>query len=67
MQYKDEKGNVLYGFSQESLSKTNSAISKTNKYLQLLIVLMVLFLGVFIGFLVWLEYNDVFTRLIYGG
>ncbi|MEK6861700.1 MAG: hypothetical protein AABY07_07050 [Nanoarchaeota archaeon] len=66
MKYKDDKGNVLYGFSQENLERTNKEIRRTNRYMQTLIILFIIFLAVFISFLVWLEINNVFTRLIYG-
>jgi len=66
MKYKDDKGNVLYGFSQENLEKTNKEISRTNRYMQTLIILFIIFLAIFISFLVWLEINNVFTRIIYG-
>ena len=66
MKYKDDKGNVLYGFSQENLEKTNREIKRTNRYMQTLIILFVVFLAVFISLLIWLELNNVFTRIIYG-
>lgn len=65
MKYKDEKGNTLYGFSQENLERTNSEIKRTNKYMQILIILFIIFLAVFVSFLIWLEVNNVFTRIIY--
>ena len=65
MKYKDDKGNVLYGFSQENLERTNKEIKKTNKFLQILIILFIIFLAVFVSFLIWLEINNVFTRIIY--
>ena len=66
MKYKDEKGNTLYGFSQENLEKTNREIRKTNRYMQVLIVLLLVFLVIFVSFMVWLEANNVVTRIIYG-
>ena len=65
MKYKDKDGKILYGFSQENLEKTNREIRKTNKYLQILIIFLALFLIIFIAALTWLEINDVITRLIY--
>jgi len=65
MKYKDKEGNVLYGFSQENLEKTNREIKKTHRYLQALIALFIIFLAIFISFLVWLEMNDVITRIIF--
>jgi len=65
MKYKDKDGKVLYGFSQENLERTNREIRKTNKYLQILIIFLALFLIIFIAALMWLEINDVITRLIY--
>lgn len=66
MQYKDKDGKVLYGFSQENLEKTNREIRKTNKYMQLLIIMVALFLVIIVAGLVWLEMNNIITRLIYG-
>ena len=65
MQYKDKDGKVLYGFSQENLERTNREIRRTNKYMQLLIVLVALFLVVIVAGLVWLEINNIITKLIY--
>ena len=65
MQYKEKDGKVLYGFSQENLEKTNREIRRTNKYLQLLIVLVSLFLVVIFAGLFWLEMNNIITQLIY--
>ncbi len=66
MKYKDEKGNTLYGFSQENLERTNREIRRTNRYMQVLIVLLLVFIAIFVSFLVWLEVNNVITRLIFG-
>ncbi len=66
MKYKDEKGNVLYGFSQENLQRTNDEIRKTNRYLQLVIVFILIFLAILVSFIIWLELNDVITKVIYG-
>jgi hypothetical protein len=64
MRYKDENGNVLYGFSQENLEKTNKEIKKTNFLLQLAIALMCIFLAMAIGFAIWLDTNNIFNQLI---
>ncbi len=65
MEYKDEKGNVLYGFSQESLEKTNKELRKTNRFILIMVILFILFLVVFISFLAWLEINDIISILVY--
>lgn len=65
MKYKDQDGKVLYGFSQENLERTNKEIRRTNKYLQLLIILVVLFLVIIVAGLFWLEINNIVTRIIY--
>jgi len=64
MKYKDEKGNTLYGFSQENLEKTNREIRKTNNLMQIMIIFMGIILAMAIGFAIWLEVNDIFTKLI---
>jgi len=64
MKYKDEKGNTLYGFSQENLEKTNKVIRKTNQLIQILIVFIGLLLAMTIGFAIWLDVNNIFTRMI---
>ncbi len=66
MKYKDEKGNTLYGFSQENLEKTNRELRKTNRYMQVMIVLLIVFLAIFVSFMIWLEMNNIVTRIIYG-
>jgi len=66
MQYKDETGKRLYGFSQENLERTNKEIKKTNRLLQVLITFFGIFLVIFIALMVWLEVNDVITRMISG-
>lgn len=66
MKYKDEKGNVLYGFSQENLEKTNSELRRTNKYLQVLVILMIIFMAILVSLMVWLEINNVVTKIIFG-
>ncbi len=66
MEYKDEKGNTLYGFSQTNLDNTNAKLNNVVLGLKVLIILFVILLlgvAVFIG---WVAYNDVLTRLIYG-
>ncbi|MEK6903482.1 MAG: hypothetical protein AABW64_02450 [Nanoarchaeota archaeon] len=65
MQYKEKDGKLLYGFSQENLERTNREIKKTNRYLQMLILLLAVVLILIISALTWLEINNVFTRLIY--
>ena len=65
MKYTDEKGNRLYGFSQENLEKTNRELQKTNRYVKVLVVLFILFLVILVSFISWLEVNDVVTKLIY--
>jgi len=64
MKYKDEKGNVLYGFSQENLEKTNREIRKTNNLMLILIIFLFIFLAMAVSFAVWLDANDIFTKLI---
>ena len=66
MKYKDKEGNVLYGFSQESLDKTNRELRKTNKLLLALIILVIIFLIVTIATISWIELNNVVTKIIYG-
>ncbi len=65
MQYKEKDGKTLYGFSQENLERTNREIRRTNKYLQLLIILAVLVIVMFVAGIFWLELNDIITKLIY--
>ncbi len=64
MKYKDEKGNTLYGFSQENLEKTNREISKTNQLLKILILFIGILVLMTIGFGIWIDTKDIFTRLI---
>ena len=66
MEYKDKDGKVLYGFSQENLERTNREIKKTNLYLKVLVGLFGVFLALIIALFVWLEINNVITRLIFG-
>ena len=63
--YKDEKGNTLYGFSQESLEKTNREIRRTNTYLQMLLFLVLAMLVIVVASLVWADINNVITAMIY--
>ena len=63
--YRDEKGNTLYGFSQENLERTNRVLHQTNRYLQVLIVLVLVILGIFVASLVWADLNNVITAMIY--
>ncbi|PIN76212.1 hypothetical protein COV22_00555 [Candidatus Woesearchaeota archaeon CG10_big_fil_rev_8_21_14_0_10_47_5] len=67
MHYRDDKGQTLYGFSQENLEKTNRQIRQTNKLLLLLIFLVLLFLIAVVFSAIYLDYNNIITRLIYGG
>jgi len=64
MKYTDEKGNTLYGFSQESLEKTNREIRKTNNLMLILIIFICIFLAMIAGFAVWFDMHNIFTRLI---
>lgn len=63
--YRDEKGNILYGFSQENLERTNREIRRTTRYLQLLVVLVIILLGVMVATIVWADLNNVITAMIY--
>ena len=63
--YKDEHGNTLYGFSQENLERTNRELRRTNRYLQVLTILVLVILGVFIASLIWADMNNVITAMIY--
>ena len=65
MQYKEKDGKVLYGFSQENLERTNREIRRTNRYMQLLIVMVALIIVFIVAGVVWLEFNDIITKLIY--
>lgn len=64
MEYKDEKGKTLYGFSQENLEQTNQAIRDTNKLLQVLLILMLILILLGVGFAGWLKMNSIFDLLI---
>lgn len=66
MQYQDPSGKVLYGFSQENLEKTNRELRKTNRLLQTLLILVILFMLVMITTLFWLDMHNVITRIIFG-
>lgn len=66
MEYKDEEGNKLYGFSQVNLEETNKQIKNTNRALQILITLFIILLIIILAFGFWLWKNDVITRIIYG-
>jgi len=63
--YKDEQGNTLYGFSQENLERTNRELRRTNVYLQVLTVLVLILLGIFVASLIWADLNNVITAMIY--
>jgi len=65
MQYKDKDGKMLYGFSQENLERTNREIRRTNKYLQLLIILVALMVILGVAAVAWVQLNDIITKLIY--
>ena len=65
MRYKEKDGKVLYGFSQENLERTNREIRRTNRYMQLLIVMVALMIVFIVAGVVWLEFNDIITKLIY--
>lgn len=65
MQYKEKDGKVLYGFSQENLERTNREIRRTNRYMQLLIIMVALMIVFIVAGVVWLEFNDIVTKLIY--
>ena len=64
MKYKDEKGQTLYGFSQENLERTNREIRKTNTLMLILIIFLAVTLGLMVSFGIWLDAHDIFTRLI---
>ena len=63
--YRDDKGNTLYGFSQENLERTNRELRRTNNYLLTLTVLVVVILGIFAASLIWADLNNVITAMIY--
>ena len=65
MQYKDKDGKMLYGFSQENLERTNREIRRTNKYLQLLIIMVALMVILGVAAVAWVQLNDIITKLIY--
>lgn len=66
MNYKEKDGKVLYGFSQTNLDKTNAKLNSVATSLRVLIVLFVILLVLTMGVIIWLGYNDVITRIIYG-
>jgi len=66
MNYKEKDGKVLYGFSQTNLDKTNAKLNSVVLALKILIVLFIVFLILISGFVIWLGYNDVISRIIYG-
>ena len=65
MMYKDERGNVLYGFSQENLEKTNKELRRTNNFMVVLIVLVLFMLGILVASVIWADVNNVITAMIY--
>lgn len=67
LSYKDEKGNTLYGFSQINLEETNRKLNSLTLGVQVVIVLFFIFLVGIALFMGWIAYNDVITRMIYGG
>jgi len=66
MDYKQKDGKVLYGFSQTNLDRTNAKLNSVVIALRILIVLFILFMVSMATVIVWLGYNNVITRLIYG-
>ena len=67
LEYKDPSGKVLYGFSQENLEKTNRELRKTNRLLQYLIILVLVFMAVVVATIVWFDTQNIITRIIFGG
>lgn len=65
MKYKDNKGNTLYGFSQENLERTNKEIRQTNKYMKIMVILFAIFLVIIVSLVLWLELNNIMTKIIY--
>ena len=63
--YRDEKGNTLYGFSQENLERTNRELRQTNIYLKILVLMVLILLGIFAASLIWADLNNVITAMIY--
>jgi hypothetical protein len=63
--YNDDKGNTLYGFSQENLEKTNRELKRTNTYLMVLTILVIVMLGIFVASLIWADINNVITAMVY--
>ena len=63
--YRDEKGNTLYGFSQENLERTNRELRQTNNYLKILVIMVLILLGIFAASLIWADLNNVITAMIY--
>ncbi len=64
MKYKDPKGNVLYGFSQENLERTNKELRKTNQLVQVMLVMMLIFLVITVALIFWVDFNNVITALV---
>lgn len=64
MEYKDEKGNILYGFSQTSLDQTSAKLNDISTALKILIIILILLtIGVFV-LIEWIAYNNVLTKII---
>ena len=66
LNYKTKEGDVLYGFSQTNLEKTNARLNNISFNLKILIILFIVFLIGAIIFMGWVAYYDVITRIIYG-
>ncbi len=64
MKYKDPKGNVLYGFSQENLERTNKELRKTNQLIQVMLIMMLVFLVITVALIFWVDFNNVITALV---
>ena len=64
MKYKDPKGNVLYGFSQENLERTNKELHKTNHLIQVMLIMMLIFLVITVALIFWVDFNNVITALV---
>jgi flagellar basal body-associated protein FliL len=64
MKYKDPKGDVLYGFSQENLERTNKELRKTNHLIQVMLIMMLVFLVITVALIFWVDFNNVITALV---
>lgn len=64
LEYRDERGNTLYGFSQTNLDHTNAKLNDISLALKLLIILLIfMIVGLFI-LIEWAAYNNIITRII---